>query len=46
MGVHFMTVSRWERGLYQPDLDQLKMLCMLFEVTADFMIGLEENVLR
>lgn len=40
MGVHFMTVSRWERGIYQPDLEQLKMLCMLFEVSADYLIGL------
>lgn len=41
MDVHFMTISRWERGIYQPDLEQLKLLCILFDVTADYLIGID-----
>jgi transcriptional regulator with XRE-family HTH domain len=34
--------ASWEQGLSQPSIEQLKLLCNIFEVSADYLIGLEE----
>ena len=35
-------LSRWESGQNQPSLDNAKVLCMYFDVSLDYLIGLTE----
>lgn len=35
-------LSRWERGLNEPSLAMAKMLCEYYNVTADYLLGLDE----
>jgi len=37
------TISTWEKEIRQPDFDMLKKLCVLFEISADYLIGLENE---
>ena len=36
------TVSFWETGSREPDLDTLKNIALFFEVSVDYLLGLEE----
>lgn len=36
------TVSFWETGSREPDLDTLKNIAIFFEVSVDYLLGLEE----
>ncbi len=42
LGVDFRTVSFWETERYEPSLKQLETICKIFEVSADFIIGLKD----
>lgn len=33
----------WKKGKAEPDLEQLKLLCNFFDVTADYLLGLEDE---
>ena len=35
--------ASWEQGLSQPSIEHLKLLCNIFEVSADYLIGLEDE---
>lgn len=35
--------ASWEQGLSQPSIEQLKLLCSFFEVSADYLIGIEDE---
>ena len=35
------TISSWERGNSSPDLNELKRIAQFFDVTADYLLGLE-----
>lgn len=37
------TISRYENGKLEPNLDTLKALCKLYNVSADFILGLDEE---
>ena len=37
------TICDWERGRSQPDLEALYELAKFFEVTSDYLIGLEPD---
>ena len=37
-----IAISRWERELRTPNIEQLKKLAVYFGVTADYLIGLED----
>ena len=37
------TICDWERGRSQPDLESLYELAKFFEVTSDYLIGLESD---
>ncbi len=39
--VDFRTVSFWENERYEPNLKQLEAICQLFDVSADYIIGLK-----
>ena len=36
-------ISRWERGICEPSLSMAKKLCAYYEITADYLIGLNES---
>lgn len=33
--------ASWEQGRTQPDIDSIKKLCKIFEVSADYLLGIE-----
>ncbi len=35
--------ASWEQGRTQPDIDSIKKLCCIYDVTADCLIGLEDE---
>lgn len=36
------TILRWKKGLMNPTIDKLNMLCDFFGVTADYLLGRED----
>ncbi len=36
-------VSRWESGENEPSLAMAKRLCAYYEITADYLLGLDDN---
>lgn len=42
LGVCNQTVSFWESGQREPDVDALIALAKFFEVTVDYLVGLED----
>lgn len=41
LGVHEQTVSKWERGVLTPSAPQLKELCSMLSVSADYLLALD-----
>lgn len=35
--------ASWEQGRTQPDIENIKKLCIIFEVSADYLLGLEDK---
>ena len=42
IGVSANTISRWESGKRKPNIDALVILSMCFEVSVDYLCGLED----
>lgn len=42
LSVAYQTVGHWETGRRSPDLETLEVLCDLFGVTADYLLGRSE----
>lgn len=40
LGVDFRSVSFWETERYEPNISQIIKLCALFDVTADYLLGI------
>ena len=36
-------ISNYEQGIREPSLEILKLLCIFFDVSADYLIGLSDN---
>ena len=34
--------ASWEQGLAEPSVNDIRMLCKLFEVSADYLLGLAD----
>ena len=34
----------WEQGMTEPDIKSIKKLCKIFEVSADYLLGLEDEI--
>lgn len=34
--------ASWEQGRTQPDIESIKKLCKIYEVTADYLLGLTD----
>ncbi|MCI8369060.1 MAG: helix-turn-helix transcriptional regulator [Clostridia bacterium] len=43
LGVCNQTVSFWESGQREPDLDMVVAIAMFFNVTSDYLLGLEND---
>ena len=41
LGITYQAVSNWELGKNNPDLDQIKRMTIIFDVSADLLLGLE-----
>lgn len=35
--------ANYEQGLREPEIDTLKKLCLIFDISADYLIGLEDE---
>lgn len=35
--------ASWEQGRTQPDIESIRALCTIFDVSADFLLGLEDE---
>lgn len=35
--------ASWEQGRTQPDIENIKKLCSIFEVSADYLLGIEDK---
>ena len=36
------TISLWELGKSYPDIESIILLCQLFDISADYLLGLKE----
>ena len=43
LGFSTPTVSKWEQELSNPDLDTLITICKMYNVTADYLLGLSDE---
>ena len=37
------TISGWEKNLFEPTASAIKILCIVFDVSADYLLGLEDE---
>ncbi len=35
-------LASWEQGLSEPNVNDIKLLCKIFEVSADYLLGLDK----
>ncbi len=42
LGVEHSTISRWENNIVTPSIDHLYNIAKFFNVTSDYLIGLED----
>jgi len=42
ISVDFRTIGNYEAGRREPDIQTIKKLCEFFEVTADYLLGIED----
>ncbi len=42
LGIYKQKLSRWKTGNTEPNLDDLIMLAKYFDVSADYLLGLED----
>jgi transcriptional regulator with XRE-family HTH domain len=42
IGVTRSAYSNYEQGLRTPDLEVVKKICLLYEISADFLLGIDE----
>ena len=35
-------LASWEQGLSEPNVNDIRLLCQIFDVSADYMLGLED----
>lgn len=44
IGVTRSAYSNYEQGLREPDLETLKKICIFFDVSADYLIGIKNEM--
>ncbi len=45
IGISRSAYSNYEQGLREPDLETLKKLCIFFDVSADYILGIEKETI-
>ncbi len=35
--------ASWEQGLAEPSVNDIRLLCKIFEVSADYLLGIDEK---
>ena len=43
IGVDARTISNYEVGVREPDIQTIKKLCKFFDVTSDYLLGLSND---
>ena len=43
VGVSAMSVSDWTTGKIQPNAESIYLICSTFNISADYLLGLEDN---
>ena len=43
LGLNYRTISHYENGVSQPDIQTIENLCKIFEVTAGYLLGIEDE---
>lgn len=43
LGVSNACVSYWENGKREPSLQQIRKICLYFNISADVLIGIDDN---
>lgn len=46
LSVASYTISDWEQGRADPDIESIKKLCVIFDITADELLEIETNAQR
>lgn len=36
-------LASWEQGLSEPSINDIRLLCIIFDVSADYLLGLEDE---
>ncbi len=36
-------LASWEQGLSEPNVNDIRLLCMIFDVSADYLLGLRDE---
>jgi len=42
IGIRQQTISQYEKGITQPDIQTIKKLCDFFDVSADYLLGFKD----
>lgn len=42
LNVDFRTISNWENGVRQPNINTLVVIAKFFEVSADYLLGISD----
>ena len=40
IGTYQQTVARWEKGITEPDTEMIAKICLFFNVSADYLLGI------
>ena len=43
LGITKQKLSKWKLGYYEPNIDEIIMLASYFNVTSDYLLGLEDE---
>lgn len=43
LNVRNTTISAWEQDIAEPPYETLKKICIIFDVTSDYLLGLEDE---
>lgn len=43
LNIRNTTISAWEQNIAEPPYETLKKLCLLFDVSSDYLLGLEDE---
>ena len=43
IGTHLTAVSHWERGMQEPHARAIREICKHYKVSADWLLGLEDE---